>query len=533
MDPLKITLAAATTTDTATRTISGTITMFNTTTSSRSLKLMPGCLNPREPFKRVKLLVDHNMSNPVGYMAEFTQGPDKADAAFHIPEGEEGDKALADADKGLRDGMSVGLFINEYTFDTDDNLLVHQAELYEVSLVSIPDFQDAQVETVALAAARNKGKSMTPEEIARLQAEADAANAAVATANAQLGAATPPPAEGVTPPAGGNPAERVAHAPGLQAGGFPQAGSVTTNPRPVSLAMAAQTVSAAIATGDALQIRLALADVLPSDDGGEGYLSDRGGWIGEVWRAENTERPWVDAFGTPAQLTSMKIKGFRWETRPKPAKYNGNKEDVPTNKPKTIPWESEAGRWAGGWDIDRIFFDLGDASFLESFWRAAMAEYKADSNAEIGKQVLAAATQKAAAPSVLAGISWTARDLRSIGAKASSIFLAEDIFDEYSDLKQSEVPVWLANVIGGVNIADGTADVGPLKIESNPDLAAGQIVGLDGRAGQVREKTPIKIQAQDIAKGGIDLGFFSYGGLAVYDPRAIVKRQVTPAAPGA
>lgn len=534
MDPLKLTLSAAATASLDSRTITGTITVFSKHSSSQGIKLMPGSLTPRTPHKRVKMLRDHNQSDPLGYMIDYQPGNDSTKATFYVPEGAEGDRALQEADNGLRDGFSVGFIAKKYEFDDDYNLIVHEAELFEVSVCAVPDFQDAQVEAVALSAARNKGKRMTPEEIARLQAEADTANNALAAATGNVPEAPAPgAAQGTPAPASAPAAPEAPQVQQLQAGGFPQAGSSFTAPRPMSLSAVAIKVAAAFATQDPVQIRLALADVVPADDAGQAFLSDRNGWIGEVWNAENTDRPWIDAFGTPAQLTSMKIKGYRWGTRPKPAKYAGDKAEVPTNVPKTVPWESEAGRWAGGWDIDRIYFDFGDAAFLESFWRAAMAEYKQDSNKDIGTQVLAAATAKPNSPSVLAGIKDTARDLRSIGAKASTIFLANDLFDAYGDLTQAEVPHWLANVVGGVDISEGTATVGPLTIDANPDLAAGQIVGIDSRAGQVREKTPLKLQAHDIAKGGIDLGFFSYGGLAVYDPRAIVKRSVVAPAPPA
>lgn len=537
MDPLKLTLSATATASLDSRTITGTITVFSKHSSSQGIKLMPGSLTPRTPHKRVKMLRDHNQSDPLGYMIDYQPGNASTKATFYVPEGAEGDRALQEADNGLRDGFSVGFIANKYEFDDDFNLIVHEAELYEVSVCAVPDFQDAQVEAVALSAARNKGKRMTPEEIAQLQAEATAANNALAAATgntpeapapaAAQGAPAPAAVQGTPAPAAGVQGQQ------LQAGGFPQAGNSFTAPRPQSLRAVALKVAAAFATEDPVQIRLALADVVPADDAGQAFLSDRNGWIGEVWNAANTDRPWIDAFGTPAQLTSMKIKGYRWSVRPKPAKYAGNKAEVPTNTPKTEPWESEAGRWAGGWDIDRIYFDFGDAAFLESFWRAAMAEYQQDSNKDIGTQVRAAATVKPNSPTVLAGIKDTARDLRSIGAKASTIFLANDIFDEYGDLTQAEVPHWLANVVGGFDISEGTATVGPLTIDANPDLAPGEIVGIDKRAGQVREKTPIKLQAHDIAKGGIDLGFFSYGGLAVYDPRAIIKRSVVAPAPPA
>lgn len=247
--------------------------------------------------------------------------------------------------------------------------------------------------------------------------------------------------------------------------------------------------------------------------------------MGEVWQAANTGRPWIEALGTPKQLTTMELKGWAWDVRPKVEKYSGNKADVPSNKPKTKPVNGSAERWAGGWDIDRIFFDLGSPDFLTSFWTAAAAEYDIASNEDIATKMLLAATDKGYNATPLAAIAAIATDLRQVGATVSQIFLAEDVFEAYGNLSQADVPFWLANATG-VSLAKAEATVADLRIEADGQLDAGTVIGFDKRAADVHEKTPIKLQAQDIARGGVDLGFFSYGGLVVNDPRAIVLRHV-------
>lgn len=496
------------------RTIEGVITILDAVSDDSRMIFQAGSLTPRDPIKRVKLLVDHDMAQPVGYMTEFSQpAGNSMRAKFYVPEGDAGDKALADAATGRRDGFSVGVSLYDFGWNDDGVIVVKSGQIHEVSLCAVPAFQDAQVEKVAATlAARTQGvKSMTEEEKAAAEAAAAAAVTAAAETAAAAAAAEAPPVGPVLTASG----ERQGPAPRLE-----------ISDRPLSLKMVAAKVSGAVATGDPAALMAALADVVPANDAGKGWLRD--GWMGELWTASRTDRPWIDAFGPVQPLTSMKLKGWKWGTRPKPAKYAGNKAEVPTNSPTTVPAEFNAGRWAGGWDIDRIFLDLGEAGFLESFWAAAMAEYKRDSNTDIAAQVQAAATDKGAASSALGAIKAIARDLRNIGATASTIFLGNDVFDEYADLTQAEVPHWLANVVGGVDIANDTATVGPLTIKADPDMPADEALGLDKRAGAVHEKTPIKVQAYDIAKGGVDLGFYSYGALAVSDPRSVVKYTVTP-----
>jgi HK97 family phage prohead protease len=529
MDPIKLSISGSCAVDKATRTITGTITVFNKHSSSQGIKLMPGSLTPRNPIKRVKLLRDHDLAQPVGYMTTYTPGPETTAAAFKVAEGADGDKALDDAEQGLRDGFSVGFIANKYEFDDEFNLIVHEAELFEVSLVAVPDFQDAQVESVALSAARKKERTMTPEQIAALKA-AGLTDAQIATLGTAPAAPTPLEAQALAgqPQTPAAPAGNGAVTNGVQqlaaADEFPQAGAVHVKARPMSLAAVAKKVSAAVATQDPAQIQLAIADVLLTDDVGEGW-GPREGWMGEVWQAANTGRPWITALGTPKQLTTMELKGWAWDVRPKVGKYSGNKTEVPTNKPKTKPVTGSAERWAGGWDIDRIFFDLGDPGFLTSFWTAAAAEYDAVSDEDIATKMLLASTFAGYSPTAIAAIAAIATDLRKVGARASSIFLAEDVFDEYSSLKQADVPFWLANATG-VSLAEAEATVADLRIEADVQLDAGDVVGFDKRGADVYEKTPIKLQAADIARGGVDLGFFSYGGLVVNDPRVIVRRTV-------
>lgn len=517
--------AVAEVTETAARTITGRIVAFGTKSNDNRLRIEAGALKPRTPLKRVKLLVDHDQSQPVGFMAAL----DHDRATFTVPEGEAGDRALADANTGRRDGLSIGATINAARWSDDGEILiVSDAELYEVSLCAIPAFADAGVESVA--ATMTATYTDTPRKetdmrhkptAAEVNAEADrleaSAKSAPTVTAAEVAAANPSPAT--------DPAALAA----AVNDGFGQAaapGVTATKERPKSFNDVVDTVSAAINTGNTGQIMAALSDVVPADDAGTGFIG-RENWLGELWTATKTGRPHIDAFGTPKQLTSMKLKGWQWDVRPKPAKYEGNKAEVPTNKPKTKPVEASAERWAGGWDIDRIFLDLGDPGFLAAFWNAAMQEYQLDSDADVATKILADATDGGESAGVIAGIASTAADLRAVGATLSHLFLSDDLFDVYADLRQDEVPFWLAQATGSVSLKDATANVADLRIEADPLLPSGALLGFDSRAATVYEKSPIQLQALDIAKGGIDLGFFSYGGVIVNDPRAIVKRTVT------
>ncbi|MFB9776884.1 HK97 family phage prohead protease [Brevibacterium otitidis] len=494
-------IAEVTATAAPERTISGQIVAFDTE-SSHGIVIAAGALAPRQPLRRVKLLVDHDHSQPIGYMVAL----DGTAATFHVPPGAAGDAALADAQTGRRDGLSIGCRVLDGTYDdTTETYTVTSAELFEVSLCAIPAFADAQIETVAAAMTTTpKGHTMT-ETPKQPEVQADT---------------TPDPVS--------------AKQPEGQAAAFPQppARVEAVTDRAMSLTEVTEHVAAAISTGHPGQITAALTDVVPADDKGTGWIG-REDWLGELWAATRTGRPHIDAFGPPKQLNSMKMRGWQWDTRPKPAKYDGNKTEVPTNKVATKAIEATAHRWAGGWDIDRIFIDLADPGFLAAFWQAAMLEYQRDSDTDVLTTLLNAATTGTASTGVLAAITSSAAAIRKIGGSMSHLFISDDLFAAYADLRSDEVPFWLARATGtaGVSLSNGKADVADLTVLADPDLPTGTVLAADKRAATVYEKSPIQVQALDIARGGIDLGFFSYGGVLVNDPRALIKTTVTPASP--
>lgn len=515
------------------RTIRATVCKYEYLIPSHNMILHTGALEPRDIAARdVKMLRDHNHSDPVGYMTEFDAAT--LDSLFYIPEGENGDRALAEAENGLRDGISVGFTILEYSFDEDWVMHVTRADFYEASLCAIPAIADAGVTNVAAALATAK-KENTIMNRAQLAAALKAGHITQETYDAEIAkldaaelAARPPVAASFDGSAAAVPAELAAGPVPLES--HPPVGY--TSPRGLSLKQAVSTMSAAFNTGTPSQVMLALADIIPANDAGQGFLRDD--WFGELWTANSDTRPFIDAFGIPSSLDSLKGKGWRWKTRPKPALYAGDKVEVPTGPALTEEDTFTAKRAAGGWDIDRAFVDFADEAFLNAFWAAAVAEYKSVSNAIVGTDLLAAATTKTGTVTtggVLAVLKQVIRDGRAVpGGKVNRIFLGDDLFAELEDLPTENLPLWLKSAVIGLDIAEGTADVGQLRIiNDNTKLAAKQVLAADNRAVIVREKSPIQVKAFDVAHAGIDLGFYSYLRVDDHDPRLLFKRTYAPA----
>lgn len=139
-------------------------------TSAGRLTFTAGALAWSNP-SRVKLLREHSQQDPVGVTASLEEldaaevdrrlaalGQDPIGlpgmwATFRVPEGANGDQALAEAANGLRDGLSVGVQLDEATMQrmrrSQGAAVAGAGALREISLVSVPAWDDARVGDVA------------------------------------------------------------------------------------------------------------------------------------------------------------------------------------------------------------------------------------------------------------------------------------------------------------------------------------------------------------------------------------------------
>lgn len=486
------------------RTIAGPIVEYGVVghTSAGPTIFEAGSITAPAPLSKVKLLVQHDTERSVGFLTDLTDDGAKPVAAFSVPAGDEGDDALTKAANGTRDSFSVGVHITEYSFDDEGNLRVKASTLKETSLVTIPAFENALVHDVA---ASRKDLLMTVEE----------------QRAAALAAAQTPAAQAAAAPAAGEPETvRTAHATAVEAQAAPiQVGG----PRGMDLAAAAaRTIDHFARNLPAAQLTAALNDVIPADDAGEGFM--RPSFIGELWQAFADDRPLIDAFGTPGKLTGTRVYGWKWDlaNMPKMGRYQGDKTAVPSNALKTVPAESEAQDFAAGWDVARKYIDLGAADYIESVYRGATADYRRQTEMWFGEQILEAATEVAGVTTVLGALSAFNVQAARIGAKLSTIQFGVDAWEEFINLPESEVPWWLKQQ-GSIELDGLKGRAGGVSFSANLGLGAGQILGADKRAATYYEagSTPIRVTAQDIPRGGVDLGVFGYAGAIIHDPRAI------------
>jgi len=133
------------------RTISGKIAPYGEIgfTSAGKVMFAPDSIEAAEPSK-VKLLMSHDNSKPVGRMQSITSAKDGLYASFKVSASSRGSDAILLAQEQLMDGLSVGVEVTA-SKPQKDYLLVTAATLREVSLVESAAFASAAVQKIAAA----------------------------------------------------------------------------------------------------------------------------------------------------------------------------------------------------------------------------------------------------------------------------------------------------------------------------------------------------------------------------------------------
>jgi len=275
-------------------------------------------------------------------------------------------------------------------------------------------------------------------------------------------------------------------------------------------------------------INNALDPVVIGDDTGGGFTApDR---IGQVWQAHPEGRPHIDALGGTRPLTSTKIEGWKWTLpTPAPEPYAGELAEVPSDAWETVPVSETPSRWAKANKIDRIYTDLGSADLIASLFAILGQNYDGVSDAAVAADLVAGATAiTGGATTVIEAISKAYLQLKKIGATVSKMWMAEDLFTGFAELKVADLPAWIANATGFVRLDGNVSLTNVFDVDVDFELDTSEFLALDSRAATVFESPQIKLEAQDVAHGGVDIGFFAYGGTLINDPRAVVKTTVTP-----
>lgn len=454
-------------------------------------------------LSRVKLLSGHSTDPagavPVGVAIAADETDDGLRMTFRVGSTTAGDTALLEASEGLRDGLSVELFGPRL----DARRHLTDGLITAVSLVPVPAFEDARVTA-------GREDTETDGDPAEDDTENESEDTVSNTDTPDGGTA---PAE--TAPDNGDGGElTAAQAAGFTAG---QAGRIVTGNRPLSLAQATDAIASLVAgTPDATA---ALEDVTSS-----GVLSALApAWLGELWSGIPFTREVVPTF-SPGVLRGRKAHGWRWVTKPTVDDYAGDKADVPSNTVATEAVEVDAKRLAGAHDIDRAFWDFGDTEVINGYFAAMTQSYAIESDDRAAKFAVASAAGNTieAQPDLIHAAAKARQAIKLATRTEASTYLVhpDDAFGLLA-ITTLDNPAYL-DLLG----------VDPSKFLTSDQAKKGSVIAYAKPAMTFFELSgsPIRVQAEHIAKGGRDAALFGYYATLLNDQRGVVEVPIAPAA---
>jgi len=449
-----------------------------------------GVLSIPEDPAALSLNLEHDYTRPVGKFASVEDTPAGIDAAVRLAATTAGNDALMEAAEGLRTGISVEI---EDAVIRDGKLM--GGRLTGAGLVVRPAFPSAQL------VAADAGELADEAAALADAATAHATNLADAAAEADPEEETSEEEEETVIPQSTTPAAFSA----------PAAPKLTA--RQTFMATIKDTGKLEAALDPIIQADVFDATTVPA-------------FVGEIW----TGRDYFQRFAplvSHAPLTAQKMTGWRWVSTPEVGDYAGNLAEVPTNEVKAEPFDFEAKRVASGHKIDRIHVDMPNPAFWDSFYRERANNYSRLMDSKVIAHLTDAANSTAA--TVAAGVTDPWHKL-IVGAQTALEFAVPDFAIVGADLYQQMALTTELDKLAFLNASLGLEEgqLANFRIVgapiSNTALNGKVIVGASASTTLYElAGSPIRVEALDVAHGGVDAGLFGYYALETSDKRGIVS----------
>jgi len=305
----------------------------------------------------------------------------------------------------------------------------------------------------------------------------------------------------------------------------------------------------AIAAGHArldspAKLLAALSDIVPADT----MATTQPQYVGEMWNGVEYVRRFIPLFAHDT-LTSGTIKGWRFKDgkTPEVDLYVGNKTDIPSGQVQTEETSGVLQRFAGGHDIDRIHRDFPNSEFWNAYFKRMAESYakksdryvrdvaKAIPTAANGQRVhLLNAALPAGVPTALAMIvKGSIKMLDDLDVLPTFAVVTSDYWEQLFYVPQEQVLAYLST---SLNLKEG--DVAGFKIVPAPVGSltvggwAGKVLVGHREALTVHELpgAPIRVEAEALAKGGIDEALFGYVGTMTENAKGIISYDAPTAA---
>lgn len=272
-------------------------------------------------------------------------------------------------------------------------------------------------------------------------------------------------------------------------------------------------IATARTTGDR-RLLAALEDVTISGVGAVGEATTIPQYVGELWSGRRFSRKVIPLMSSAA-LSSLSVTGWRFTTKPAVAAWTGNKTDVPSNAPVAESYSVPVQRFAGAWDIAREFVDFGQTDVLNAMMGYAVDSYAQQSDNYVLDEVLTEVGAGTAVGTIPSGIAESLVKLvrGSLNVINNSLALptfaivATDVFEELALIQTNNALEFLSM---SLNLEGGQME--NFSIVPHSGLDAGSVLVGAREAVTVHELpgAPIRVNALDIAKGGVDEALFGY-----------------------
>lgn len=244
-------------------------------------------------------------------------------------------------------------------------------------------------------------------------------------------------------------------------------------------------------------------------------------WVGELWDGVPYEREIVNLL-TNAELKGPKAVGYRWKTKPTIAKWEGDKKPIHSSRAEVEEVTVDAEYWAGGNDIDRRFWDFGQVELLAAYWACMVESYAMETDKDTGAWLAAEAAKQPAitAPNLLRAATRGALQVRkNVRCPASFVLASLEDIDSLQDFTRMEMPEYM----------DLTSVSSPSTWTPSEFVEKGtMIVGCKQAATffELGGGAPVRVEAENIAKGGRDIGGFGYTACILNRPGGLVKVSI-------
>lgn len=504
-----------------------------------------GSLTIPDPVSDVKLDIEHDLTRPVGRASEIVDTDAGLVATWSIARTRAGDDVLEEAAEGLRTGLSVevedpvirggallggvltgaGVVVNP-AFPSAQLVAADAGEYVEKVTVDSTVVSEGEYGTTTTVEHRETtyiyeeptNEPATDDDAADEPEEGTQASDATPAEEKTEALAVAEDNEGDEPEKEEEMSEST-----LTAAATVPTGSLVAPKAPKSeptLREVTAMMAAAFRSGGERKMLATLSDVVPANVD-EMALP---GWLGELWSGVAYQRRFIPLFDQKP-LTNYELKGWRWVTKPTVAAYTGNKGDVPSATIATESVTVAAQRLAGAHDIDRKFRDFGETAFFEAYFRAMTESYARLSDIAVLDDVAAAATvvDAGAIPTGVAkGLVFIvdgALEVLDLGTPSFAV-VSKDLYRDILLTQETDALKYLNAALG---FESGTLEGGGFRIVGTDQLTAGSVLVGIRDAVTVHELggVPIRVEAEDIAKGGIDEGVFGYYAVNVHDAEGL------------